>query len=111
MSGKRAVCNTCTIRLVRLCYERSWWFRVFREPLVAGMRAMGQLYRVDPGQYEVRSEECLGCIRFLKTALKEKSWLFRLLNGVVDPVFNRVRNSLVSEEERREAREHARKLG
>lgn len=107
---KRAVCNTCTIRLVRLCYERTWWFRVFREPLVAGMVIMGRIYRVKPEEYEVRSQECQGCIRFLKTALKERSSLFRLLNSLIDPLFNRLRNSIVSEQELQEARDHARSL-
>lgn len=104
MSGKNAVCNTCTIRLVELCYQRVWWFRIFREPLVMGMRFLGRVYRVDVDEYEVRSEECQRCIRFLKTGLKDKSGLFRCLNGVIDPLFNRVRNSIVTDQELRESR-------
>jgi len=35
---KYAICNTCTILLVKLCFQRVWWFRLMREPLLLGMR-------------------------------------------------------------------------
>ena len=79
-----------------------------REPLVMGMRILGRAYRVDPEEYEVRSEECRNCIRFLKTGLKDKSGLLRRLNGLIDPVFNRIRDSIVSDQELQESRDLAR---
>ena len=108
LGKKNAVCNTCTIRLVQLCYEKTWWFRIVREPLVMGMRVLGCVYGVDPEEYEVRSEECRNCIRFLKTGLKDKSGLFRWLNGLIDPIFNRIRDSIVSDQELQESRDLAR---
>jgi hypothetical protein len=47
-TAKLAVCNTCTLNLVRLCYQRAWWFRLVREPLVLAMRAMARCHRIDP---------------------------------------------------------------
>lgn len=102
-----AVCRTCTLRLVKLCYERAFWFRLFREPLLAGMRFLAFWHRINPRDYNVRTPECYGCIRFMKVALKEKSPLFVWLNDRVDPIFNRVRNSLLTEDEIAQARAFA----
>ena len=103
-----AICSTCTLQLVRLCYARCWWFRLFREPLLAGMRLLAWRHRINSRDYAVRTPACYGCIRFMKVALKEKSPTFRWLNGRIDPVFNRVRNSLLTEEEITQARAFAR---
>ncbi|MHB9027753.1 MAG: nitroreductase [Candidatus Latescibacterota bacterium] len=108
---KTAVCSTCTIHLVELCYQKTWWFRWFREPLVLGMRTLYRCYRIDPYEYEVRTERCRGCVRFLKTALKEKSTLFRVLNIAINPLFNRVRDSIVTEADIGEARKIAGESG
>lgn len=72
------------------------------------MRIMARWYGIDPRHYEVRKEECRGCIRFMKNALKERSSVFRALNFVINPVFNVFRNALVSKEEIAEARMKAR---
>jgi hypothetical protein len=103
-----SVCNICTFRLVNLCYQRAWWFRMIREPLLLGMRIMAWWHEIDPRRYRVRNPDCYGCIRFMKNALKEKSFAFRLLNRGVDPVFNSVRNSLLTHQEIEEARSYAR---
>jgi hypothetical protein len=103
-----ASCRMCTIRLVRLCYERARWFRWFREPLVLGMRLLARWHRVDPRDYAVRTEECYGCLRFLKEDLKAKSPLFARLNDLVNPTFNRLRDAIVTPEEIAEARRFAR---
>jgi hypothetical protein len=103
-----AVCKTCTILLVKLCYERVWWFRWLREPLLLGMRLLSRRYGIDPRDYPVRTETCYGCIRFMKESLKEKSMVARRLNDLINPVFNRIRDSIVTEEEIREARRFAR---
>lgn len=92
------------MHLVLLCYQRSLWFRMFREPLVMGMRVMSWWHRIDPNDYPVHSEACRGCIRFRKNVLKQVSPTFRILNDLVNPRFNRLRDSLVTEQERREAK-------
>lgn len=96
---KPARCSTCTLHLVALAYRRAPWFRLIREPLVFGMKAMARLYRVDAGIYEVRSSVCLGCPRFLKLALKEQSVLFRWANEWINPLFDHLLYHLVSVEE------------
>lgn len=105
---KNAVCNTCTIRLVNAAYRRTPWFRLVREPLKAGMRLMALLYRVDPGEYEVRTPSCYGCMRFYKVALKEKSGLFRALNDRVNPFFDALLERIVPPDEVQSAKAYAR---
>lgn len=105
---KNAVCNTCTIRLVRIAYQRAPWFRVVREPLRLGMRSLAWLHRIDPAAYLVRTESCHGCMRFYKVALKEQSALFRWLNDRVNPAFDALLARIVTAEEVREAKAHAR---
>lgn len=85
---RAALCNTCTIQLVRLAYRNAPWFRLVREPLRVGMRALAAWHRVDPNDYEVRTRSCRGCIRFYKVALKERSATFRWLNERVNPLFD-----------------------
>ncbi|MBI5536098.1 MAG: nitroreductase [Deltaproteobacteria bacterium] len=97
-------CGSCTLHLVQLCYERSAPFRWFREPLLRGMNALAWWHRIDPRDYDVRSEACRGCIRFRKNALKQVSPTFRVLNDLANPWFNRWRDSLVSSEEIAQAR-------
>jgi hypothetical protein len=98
-SRKNAVCNICTVRLVEMAYRRAPWFRLVREPLKAGMRLMAFLHRIDPDVYEVRSPECYGCMRFYKVALKQKSGLFRWLNGLVNPHFDALIERILTGEE------------
>lgn len=102
------VCNTCTRRLVDIAYQRSPWFRLVREPLKFTMRTWVRLYGMDPGEYEIRSPGCYNCMRFYKTALKERSRLFRLLNSLVNPTFDAILEWIVSEEEVDKAKTHAR---
>ena len=106
--NKYAVCNTCTILLVKLCYQRVWWFRWIREPLLLGMRILSWWHGINPRDYLVRTESCYGCIRFMKESLKERSAVARWLNDRINPVFNRVRDSIVTQEEIREAKRIAR---
>jgi len=101
-------CNTCTWGLVRLCYGRAPWFRLVREPLVLGMRAMAWWHGVDHRRGWRGHPDCSGCVRYMKIQLKEKSPTFRLLNALIDPVFNRMRNSIVTRQELDEARSFAR---
>jgi hypothetical protein len=102
-----AVCNTCTVELVKLCKERAWWFHYFRAPLIAGMRLLAAWHGIDPRAYRVRSAECHGCLRFMKTALKEKSRIFCFLNNSINPIFDKIVERLVTEEELLGAKRYA----
>jgi len=105
---KNAVCSTCTRRLVDIAYDGSPWFHLIREPLKLTMQIWVRLRGMDPGEYEVRSTGCYNCMRFYKTALKEQSRLFRLLNAVANPVFDAILEQIVSKEEVNKAKAHAR---
>ena len=94
-----ASCKICTIRLERLCYQRAWWFRIFREILASGIRIFAMAYLIRPKDYLARSPMCFKCIRFRKNALKERSALFNWLNSYLNPMFKRVRDSLLTVEE------------
>lgn len=105
---KDTICNTCTRRLIYIAYEHAPWFRLFREPLKLAMRCWVQFRHLDPGEYEVNSPGCYSCMRFYKTTLKESSTLFRLLNSLVNPVFDAILERIVSKEEVDKAKAHAR---
>lgn len=103
----KAECGSCTLKLVRLAYGRSWWFIAFREPLLLGMRVMARAHGIDARRYPVRNPACQGCIRFMKNELKQKSPTFRWLNDHINPLFNRLRDRLVTDEEKAEAKQFA----
>ena len=103
---KNAVCNTCTLKLVAIAYKRRPVFCLFREPLKIAMRLLSWLYRVKPDEYEVRTPSCRGCIRFYKLALKERSSMFRWLNNRINPLFDRMLESIVTEEELKSAKDY-----
>lgn len=105
---KNAICNTCTIRLVKIAYQRAPWFRLVREPLKWGMRFLAFIHQINPSEYEVRTRACYGCIRFYKVALKEKSGLFRFLNDRINPLFDAMIERIVSPAEIQDAKGHAR---
>ncbi|MBL8666070.1 MAG: hypothetical protein JNM48_01265 [Rhodospirillales bacterium] len=94
-----ASCKVCVIRLEDLCYQRAWWFRPFREVFAAGIRVFSLAYRVRPEAYAARSPMCYKCMRFRKNAIKLRSPLFNYFDGYLNPVFNRVRDSLLTAEE------------
>lgn len=101
------VCNICTIKLVTLAYQRAPWFRVVREPLRLAIQALARWHRVDADDYVVRTANCYGCLRFYKTALKERSAAFRWLNSRVNPVFDALIEKIVSPAEIGEAKGYA----
>jgi len=94
-----ASCKVCVIRLEHICYRRAWWFRPFREVLATGIRVFALVYRVPPGTDAARSAMCHGCLRFRKNAVKRHSRLFNFLDGYLNPLFNRVRDSLLNPDE------------
>jgi len=102
-----AACSSCTLYLVRRCYGRSVWFPVFREPLAAGMRLLGRLHGIDHSSAEGPGPDCRGCLRHLKNRLKEVSPLFIFLNRMANPVFNALRDRLVSKEDKAAAKDFA----
>lgn len=97
-------CKICTIHLERLCYQRAWWFRAFREVLASGIRIFAFVYGIRAEQHTMRSPMCKSCLRFRKNLLKDKSDLFNWLDGYLNPVFNRLRDSLLSDAEKEFAR-------
>lgn len=106
-----AGCRICTIRLEQLCYQRAWWFRPFREMLATGIRLFALVYRVPADAYAARSPLCHRCIRFHKNAIKQRSRLFNWADGYLNPMFNRVRDSLLTAEELDRARAFAQRAG
>lgn len=106
---KPLVCKICTMKLAEAAYGHAWWFRLVRGPLRLGMLLMGKLYGVDTSSYYVRSPECRGCPRMVKLELKERSGLFRLLNSLVNPHFDRLMDRLTEEGEQRAAEDFAEK--
>jgi len=104
---KRNVCNSCTLRVVYTAYSRAPWLRLIREPLRWVMLAMGRWHGIDAREPEPPTAYCFGCLRWTKTGLVERSAAFRWLNGRVDPPFVRLLWSVVTEEERAEARRFA----
>lgn len=103
-----AVCGTCTLQMVELAYRRAPWFRLVREPLRLGMKLMGRWHGIDPRRYAVRTASCHGCVRFLKTALRERSATARWLNARLNPVFDRILESIVTSDEVAAAKRYAR---
>ncbi len=97
-------CNSCTRHLVDLCYKRSLAFRLFRTPLIAGMRTMSWWHGINLKDYPVKTERCRNCVRFMKNALKQKSPTFALLNERINPYFNRYRDSIVTKDEKAHAK-------
>lgn len=94
-----ASCKVCVIRLEQLCYQRAWWFRPFREVLATGIRLFALVYRVPRDANVARSPMCHGCLRFRKNAVKQHSPLFNHFDAYLNPLFNRVRDSLLTAEE------------
>lgn len=108
-SAPVASCKICTIQLESLCYRRAWWFRAFRELLATGIRLFAIAHRIEPKDYLARSPMCFRCLRFRKNALKLRSPLFNWLDGYLNPMFNRVRDSLLTADELERARNLARR--
>lgn len=108
IAPKNAVCSTCTLKLVSIAYRRAPLFRLLREPLKGGMRAMAWLYRVHTEEYVVRTPACYGCIRFYKLALKERSAIFRAINSLINPIYDRLLLRIITRQELEEAQAYAR---
>ncbi|MBM3705914.1 MAG: hypothetical protein FJW66_05245 [Actinobacteria bacterium] len=70
------------------------------------MRILSWIYHINPDEYEVSTPSCKGCIRFYKLALKEKSSMFRWLNNRINPLFDRMLESIVTEEELKSAKDY-----
>jgi hypothetical protein len=103
-SSTDASCKLCTIQLEELCYARAWWFRGLREVFATGVRIFSFVLRVNPNVYKSRSPMCKSCIRFRKNVLKCRSTVFNKLDSILNPIFNRIRDSLLTPEELERAR-------
>lgn len=106
--AKPPACYTCTIQLVQLAYRRAPWFRLVREPLRLGMQVMAAWHHIKPAGTPSCAQSWDGCMRFYKTALKERSATFRWLNDKVNPLFDALLERIVTPAEVREAKQYAR---
>jgi hypothetical protein len=77
--------------------------------LATGIRVFASAYRLRASEHPPRSAMCYRCLRFRKNALKARSPLFTRLDGYLNPIFNRVRDSLLTPEELDQARDLARR--
>jgi len=91
-------CSTCTRQLVMLAYQRSFWFRLLREPLKFTMRAWVRLANINIGAYEFATPACRKCNRFYKNALKDHSAFFCRLNDFINPIFDKILEGIVGQE-------------
>jgi len=97
-------CRMCAIYLVERCNKKNMLFHIIRDPLVWGMYFLGWCNGINVRQIVVGKTRCNGCIRFLKTALEEKSPTFNCLNKFIGPRFAKIRNSMLTDEEIREGK-------
>jgi hypothetical protein len=99
----------CTFKCAMIAYRRSPWFRLIREPMLAGMRFFAIIHQIEPEvkNFPFPTSACNRCIRFYKTVLFKKSATFRWLHGKVNPVFNYFMDRMVTQEERKLARSYA----
>lgn len=105
---KNAVCGNCTLKLVTIAYQRAPWFRLVREPLLIGMRFFVRLHHISVSEYVFPIRECHNCIRFYKTALREKSATFRWLHRWINPVFDYfLEGKIITKEELSQAKKYA----
>ncbi len=102
-----AECKACPVYLMRLCSQRSRWFRVIRGPLAVGMRAMAWIHRIPVPPQSLFAQSCENCLRPMKMQLVKQSPLFRVANAAIAPWFDRLRRSLLTEEELQQSRQIA----
>ena len=108
-SNSNSSCKICTIHLEELCFKRVWWFRTFCTVLGTGVRLFAFFKSVRINSYKSRSPMCGRCIRFHKNILKSNSPLFNRLDGLFTPIFDHLRNSILTQEEVDRARLLARR--
>jgi hypothetical protein len=106
---KPASCGTCTLQLVTIAYRRAPWFRLLREPLIAGMRYFALIHRVDVSGYKFPVSACNGCIRFYKAELLRRSATFRWLHKGLNPFVDYfLEGKIVTEKELSDSKAYAR---
>ena len=97
-------CKICTRHLESLCYQRAWWFWAFRQVLAAGVHLFAFFTRTRSTSIHPRSPYCHSCLRFRKNALKRESTVFCYLDKIINPLFNSLRDSLLTQDELSRAR-------
>jgi hypothetical protein len=106
---KRPPCGMCTLKCVTIAYRRAPWFRLIREPMLAGMRFFAIIHHIEPEvkNFPFPTTTCSRCIRFYKAILLKKSPAFRWLHSRLNPVFNYFMDRIITPEERKRARQYA----
>ena len=106
---KNASCGTCTLKLVSIAYRRAPWFRLIREPMLAGMRFFALIHHIDVSEYKFPVTACHNCVRFYKTALMGKSASFRWLHSWMNRLYDYfLEGKIVTEVELGRAKTYAR---
>ncbi|MDR1578474.1 MAG: nitroreductase [Deltaproteobacteria bacterium] len=100
-------CRICMIQLIRLTYQKYWWFPIIREPLVWGMRVLAWVNRLPVKSYAAANPECHGCLRFIKAELEARSATFRFFNRFIGPRFQAIRDPRLDPAEVAEAKAKA----
>jgi predicted outer membrane protein len=93
--------------LIEKCYKKHKWFHLVRDPLVWGMKYLAWVNGIEANRQAAKQSYCKGCVRFIKNELEEKSATFKLLNRLIAPRFARLRNSMVTEQDMKAARQRA----
>jgi hypothetical protein len=91
-----------------IAYRRSFWFRLLREPLKLVMRVWVMLSGIDLTAYQFATPMCRNCNRSYKNALKDQSPIFRKLNEIINPYFDKILERIVGQQAIRDARSFAR---
>ena len=106
---KPASCGTCTLKLAAIAYKRAPWFRLVREPMLAGMRFFKFIHHINVSEYKLPVANCNGCIRFYKTVLIQKSATFRCLHRWLNRLYDYfLEGKIVTEKELADAKAYAR---
>jgi hypothetical protein len=81
-----------------IAYQRSFWFRLLREPLKHTMHACVRLTNIDLNGYKFATPACHNCNRFYKNALKDHSAVFCKLNDIINPLFDKILERIVGQQ-------------
>ena len=106
-----ATCRICARKLNQIAARRAWWFRPVREVFASGIRAFALFHKVPDEAYALRAPMCGGCLRLRKNKVRQGSAVFRWLDARLNPVFNAIRDRLLTPQELEHARELAYRAG
>lgn len=71
------------------------------------MRAWVYLSGININPYIFNNEHCINCNRAYKNALKDNSFMFNKINNIINPLFDKYIEKLVTKEEIKASKEYA----